>query len=197
VVNCVNSGTESTITAAIYWPIVLILCDKWWCMWSNYWNEWVTGKTDVFGENLPQYLSVHQQVPLDLTRPRTGTTALASRLLTAWATARPRLSLSLLGVTRRMTPRADGSTAAPSIHNLCSHYQHFFLSPVRSLAYFSLRGWYSCSIALTRAIPWGRGDQEGQSQQLTTPSSSWSCLPFGSKYNLIHVWCMSVHAFSC
>jgi hypothetical protein len=54
------SGTNSTITVAIYWPTVSALDDRWW-LESNYWNESVAGETQVLGENLTQCRSVHHR----------------------------------------------------------------------------------------------------------------------------------------
>jgi hypothetical protein len=53
------SGTESTITAAIYWPILPALDYRWWWLWSSWRNEWVPRETRVLGKNLPQWRSVN------------------------------------------------------------------------------------------------------------------------------------------
>jgi hypothetical protein len=55
------SGTESTITAAVYWPVVPHLDVRWWWLWSNWWNEWVAGEIEVHRGNLSQCSSGHHR----------------------------------------------------------------------------------------------------------------------------------------
>jgi hypothetical protein len=51
----------------------------------------LAGETEVLGENLPISLRP-PQIPHDLTRIRTGATAVGSWLLATWTMARPYLS---------------------------------------------------------------------------------------------------------
>jgi hypothetical protein len=55
------SGIESTITAAIYWSVVLDLNDRWYWLWSNRWNVWVVSETEIAWQNLPYCRSVHHR----------------------------------------------------------------------------------------------------------------------------------------
>jgi hypothetical protein len=58
-------------------------------LWRNWWNEDWQGKSEVFGENLPQRHFVYHK--FHMTRPEfeTGAAAVGSQRLTAWAMARP------------------------------------------------------------------------------------------------------------
>jgi hypothetical protein len=63
---CDWSGTQSTVTAATYWPIVPALDERWWWLWSNSWNEWVAEEIEVVRENLFQWHCVdHRSTWLD------------------------------------------------------------------------------------------------------------------------------------
>jgi hypothetical protein len=66
---------------------------RWWWLWRNWWNEDCAGETEVHGENLPQRHFVHHKS--HMTRPGfwIRAAAVGSRRLTAWAVARPGLTL--------------------------------------------------------------------------------------------------------
>jgi hypothetical protein len=74
------SGTQSTVTETIYWPIVPALDDG---QWKYSWNEWAARKPTNSEKNLPRWGSAHHR----LHRSRTRDAALGSWQLTAWAVA--------------------------------------------------------------------------------------------------------------
>jgi hypothetical protein len=60
--------------------------------------EWIlAGETEVLGENLPQRHFVLHKIPRDQTRARPRAAAVRSQWLTAWAMARPLLSVQYDG----------------------------------------------------------------------------------------------------
>jgi hypothetical protein len=74
-------------TAATVWAIVPAPDDRWCRMWSSLWNENWQGKSKYSGKTSPVQLCP-LQIPHNLTRTRTRSSALGSRRLTAWAIAR-------------------------------------------------------------------------------------------------------------
>jgi hypothetical protein len=47
------NGIKSTITVAIYWPIVPVVDDRCWRLWINWWNQWVVGEIEVLSAPVP------------------------------------------------------------------------------------------------------------------------------------------------
>jgi hypothetical protein len=95
-------------TSATNWPVVPVRDDRWWA-WSSRWNVNLPGETEILGENL------HHK--FKMTWPRTRAVAVGSRLLTAWAMARPTqaasctyLRLVLCFLEWFLNPEDGGST---------------------------------------------------------------------------------------
>jgi hypothetical protein len=74
--------TESTWYCCHYWPIVPAPDDKWWWLWSNWWNEDCAGETEALGENLPQRHFVHHKS--HMTRPAAAVGSWVRIALKTW-----------------------------------------------------------------------------------------------------------------
>jgi hypothetical protein len=79
---------ESTWYVGHCWPIVLAPDDRWWWLWSSWWNEDWQRKPKYSEKTCPSALCP-PQIPHDLTWDRTRAAAVGSQRLTAWAMARP------------------------------------------------------------------------------------------------------------
>jgi hypothetical protein len=86
------SETESTWYCGQYWPLVPAPDDRWWWLWSNWWNEDRQGKPKYSEKTYPS-ATCEPQIPHDLIRARTRVAAVGIRWLIAWAMARPSFAL--------------------------------------------------------------------------------------------------------
>jgi hypothetical protein len=81
--------TESSWYVGHCWPIVPAPDDRWWWLWSSWWNEDWQGKPKYSEKTCPSVPLCPPQIPHDLTWDRTRAAAVGSQRLTAWAMARP------------------------------------------------------------------------------------------------------------
>jgi hypothetical protein len=73
---------------------------RWYEFGKRWWNDILTGKTEELGEKPVPVPLCPPQIPHELTRARTRSSAVRGRRLTAWAIARPLCSLTVVCLVR-------------------------------------------------------------------------------------------------
>jgi hypothetical protein len=103
---------EFTWYCGQYWPIVPAPDDRWWWLWSNWWNEDWQGKQKHSEKTCPNAAS-SPQIPRDLPRAPTRAVAVGSQRLTAWAMAWPNITINYA--------RTEPPPSSPSTHYRLSY----------------------------------------------------------------------------
>jgi hypothetical protein len=89
----ISSLRITTVFVFLFFPgvlhIVLAPDDRWWWLWSNWWNEDWQGKPKYLEKTCRCSATLSTTNPRDQTRARTRATTVGNQWLTAWAMARP------------------------------------------------------------------------------------------------------------